>query len=65
MAILRTLLFVVIGYYLWKLLSNAFGARQPRSGTSGGSNTNVKYKPEEKIHISDSTGDYIDYEEVK
>ncbi|MCB0739327.1 MAG: hypothetical protein KDC92_17605 [Bacteroidetes bacterium] len=68
MALLRTLVFVLIGYYVWKIVDAALFSGNKRSREPNGHSTGatkVKYNTADKSHIPDSEGDYIDYQEIK
>ncbi len=64
--LIKTIFYIVLAYYVWRLLDNFFGnnggQKQRRK-----SNSDVKFqqKPQDKSHIPDNEGDYIDYEELK
>ena len=68
MAILRTLVFIVIGYYVLKLVDAAFFSKNAAKGQNSRQRkpqTKVKFNRTDKSHIPDSEGDYIDYQEIK
>lgn len=69
-ALLRTILLLVIGYYVWKLIDAARNGGRQRSRYGRNTQreddqTRVRYSPKEQSHIPDDEGDYIDYEDVK
>lgn len=66
MGILRYIFLFVIGYFVWRTLDNLFSKNKGQPGRRP-QNQNVKFKekPQDKSHIPDDEGDYIDYEEMK
>lgn len=58
-------------YYLKRMMNKAKQQYQQKSqqskskGKRNEGDTFVEYKPDEKKHIPDNEGDYIDYEEIK
>lgn len=67
MGLLRFVFYIAIGYFAWRLISILFSNNKDSNRASNQDNggTSMRYRPEEKGHISDSTGEYIDYEEEK
>ncbi|MFY0672191.1 MAG: hypothetical protein JXQ87_02225 [Bacteroidia bacterium] len=66
MGLLRTIAFMVLAYFVWRFLDNFFSGNGSK-GRSSKKNDDVKYtqKPDDKGHIPDDEGDYIDFEESK
>ena len=59
---------MIVGFFVWRLLDAAFFKKdKKRSNNKSQQQDDVrfKHKPQDKGHISDNAGEYIDYEELK
>jgi len=68
MQLLRTILIIVIVYYVVRLILRyvvpALGYRNRRSKTGGHNNVNNGKKPGQENRRNEALGEYIDFEEV-